>query len=145
MHERLQPHVRHRRLGAGLWVLLLGGLVASIAGTATLHFACAVRMHPHCMCMCCVYTAAPAPPPPSFRTASALRPLPPPPPQPQPPPLPQVGGAALFSLYIVYDVYMISKRTSPDDYIPAAIELYLDIANLFLHILRILAAFQNDR
>tara|TARA_B100000795_G_C22371689_1_gene276354 strand:+ start:296 stop:466 length:171 start_codon:yes stop_codon:yes gene_type:complete len=56
-----------------------------------------------------------------------------------------VGGAALFSLYIVYDVYMISKRTSPDDYIPAAIELYLDIANLFLHILRILAAFQNDR
>ena len=59
-------------------------------------------------------------------------------------PLPQVGGAGLFSLYIVYDVYMISMRTSPDDYIPAAIELYLDIANLFLHILRILAAFQND-
>jgi len=45
----------------------------------------------------------------------------------------------------VHDVYIISKRTSPDDYIPAAIELYLDIANLFLHILRILAAFQNDR
>ena len=101
--------------------------------------ASSLHVHVHC-----VYTAAPAPPP-SFRTASALRPLPPPSPQPQPPPLPQVGGAALFSLYIVYDVYMISKRTSPDDYIPAAIELYLDIANLFLHILRILAAFQNDR
>ena len=51
VHERLQPHVRNRRLGAGLWVLLLGGLVACIAGTATLHFACAVRMHPHCMRM----------------------------------------------------------------------------------------------
>jgi FtsH-binding integral membrane protein len=58
---------------------------------------------------------------------------------------PQVGGAALFSLYIVYDVSMISKRTSPDDYISAAIELYLDIANLFLHILCILAHFQENR
>ena len=98
-------------------------------------------MHVHLLCVSC----RPAPPPYCFRTTSALRPLSPPPPPPPPAPLPQTGGAALFSLYIVYDVYMISKRTSPDDYIPAAIELYLDIANLFLHILRILAAFQNDR
>jgi len=40
---------------------------------------------------------------------------------------------------IVYDVYLISCRLSPDDYIFAAISLYLDIANLFLHILRLLA------
>ena len=62
VHERLQAHVRNRRLGAGLWVLLLGGLVASIGGAATLHFACAVRIHPRCMCA----------------RASALRVLPPP-------------------------------------------------------------------
>ena len=96
-----------------------------------------------CMCIACTLPA-----PHRLHTrCTAFAPHPPPPPQPPPPPLPlpQVGGAALFSLYIVYDVYMISKRTSPDDYVPAAIELYLDIANLFLHILRILAAFQNDR
>ena len=54
-----------------------------------------------------------------------------------------VGGAAIFSLYIVYDVHEISKRMSPDEYISAAIALYLDIINLFLHILRILAAMQQ--
>jgi len=54
-----------------------------------------------------------------------------------------VGGAALFSLYIVYDVYLIARRLSPDEYIPAAISLYLDIINLFLHILRILASLQS--
>ena len=54
-----------------------------------------------------------------------------------------VGGAALFSLYIVYDVWLISARLSPDEYVPAAITLYLDIMNLFLHILRILASLQS--
>ena len=54
-----------------------------------------------------------------------------------------VGGAVIFSLYIVYDVWEISKRLSPDEYITAAISLYLDIVNLFLHILRILASLQS--
>jgi len=54
-----------------------------------------------------------------------------------------VGGAALFSLYIVYDVFLIAKRLGPDEYVPAAITLYLDILNLFLHLLRILAAMQS--
>jgi len=54
-----------------------------------------------------------------------------------------VGGAAIFSLYIVYDVWLISQRLSPDDYIPAAISLYLDIVNLFLHILQILASLKG--
>lgn len=84
-------------LGASLWVLLLGGFVAAITGSASLHFGMAV------------------------------------------------AGAVIFSLYIVFDVFMISRRLSPDDYIPAAIELYLDIANLFLHLLRILAEMQKDR
>lgn len=55
-----------------------------------------------------------------------------------------VGGAAVFSLYIVFDVFMISKRLSPDEYVPAAINLYLDILNLFLNILRILAATRGN-
>lgn len=54
-----------------------------------------------------------------------------------------VGGAALFSLYIVYDVHMIAEKLSPDEYIPAAISLYLDILNLFLHILRILSSMSD--
>lgn len=54
-----------------------------------------------------------------------------------------VGGAALFSLYIVYDVWQISQRLSPDEYVTAAISLYLDILNLFLHILQILASLKG--
>lgn len=51
-------------------------------------------------------------------------------------------GAFLFSCYIVYDVQILmdGKRMqlSPDDYVLGAINLYLDILNLFLYILQIL-------
>jgi protein lifeguard len=49
------------------------------------------------------------------------------------------GGAVLFSLYILYDVSMLMHKLSPDDYIIASIMLYLDILNLFLHVLSILS------
>lgn len=54
------------------------------------------------------------------------------------------GGAALFSLYIIYDVQILMGghhqfKISPDEYIFATINIYLDIINLFLHILQILA------
>ena len=105
VHERLQAQVRNRRLGAGLWVLLLGGLVASIAGAATLHFACAVRIHPPRVLALCLHAHLHRVPhcrpratslllPHHLRTTSALRPLSPPPPPPPPAPLPQTGGAA---------------------------------------------------
>ena len=55
-----------------------------------------------------------------------------------------MGGAVLFSAYIVYDVHMIANRLSPDEYIHASISLYLDIVNLFLHLLRILAEMQKS-
>ena len=51
-------------------------------------------------------------------------------------------GAMLFSAFIVYDTYMIMNRMGCDDYVIAAIELYLDIINLFLMILQLLG---NDR
>lgn len=40
-----------------------------------------------------------------------------------------IGGTLLFSGYIVYDTYMINKRLSPDEYIMAAISLYLEYVN----------------
>lgn len=48
-------------------------------------------------------------------------------------------GSVLFSLYIIYDTYMIAERLDPEDYIVGAIELYLDLVNLFLYILRLLS------
>jgi len=49
-----------------------------------------------------------------------------------------VAGAVLFSLFIIFDTHMIMHKVSPEEYIHASINLYLDIINLFLHILRIL-------
>ncbi|KAF7793967.1 hypothetical protein EIP86_005091 [Pleurotus ostreatoroseus] len=49
-----------------------------------------------------------------------------------------IGGCLLFSGYVVYDTYNINNRLSPDEYIMAAISLYLDFINLFISILRIL-------
>ena len=47
-------------------------------------------------------------------------------------------GVVLFSVYIMYDVSMICNRLGYDDYIVAALELYLDVINLFLRILSLL-------
>lgn len=58
-----------------------------------------------------------------------------------------LAGAVLFCFYIVFDTFRILKVLGPDDYIEAAIQLYLDIVNLFLHILDILlkvAAKKNN-
>jgi len=48
------------------------------------------------------------------------------------------GGAVIFCLYIVFDTYRIQHVLKVDDYIEGAIQLYLDIINLFLHVLEIL-------
>ncbi|KAI0745944.1 inhibitor of apoptosis-promoting Bax1-domain-containing protein [Earliella scabrosa] len=37
-----------------------------------------------------------------------------------------IGGCLLFSGYVIYDTYMITKRLSHDEYIAAAISLYLE-------------------
>jgi len=47
-------------------------------------------------------------------------------------------GAAVFCGYIVLDTFRIIHVLSVDDYIEGAIQLYLDIINLFLYILQIL-------
>merc|ERR1712070_1065507 len=51
-----------------------------------------------------------------------------------------VVGSLVFCGYIVFDTHMIVAKLGVDDYIIASIELYLDIINLFLYILRILGS-----
>merc|ERR1712216_214553 len=47
-------------------------------------------------------------------------------------------GAFIFSGYIIYDTWRLKEKLGPDQYIDGAIELYLDILNLFVYILDIL-------
>ena len=53
----------------------------------------------------------------------------------------------LFSLYIIYDTQLIlgnkSLSISEDDYILAGINLYLDIINLFIHILQLVSCINR--
>jgi len=54
------------------------------------------------------------------------------------------GGVMLFSCYLVYDTQLIvggkhaKFQFSVDDYVFAALNLYLDIINLFIYILQLL-------
>ncbi|XP_023224662.1 protein lifeguard 1-like [Centruroides sculpturatus] len=53
-------------------------------------------------------------------------------------------GALLFSLYIIFDTQLmlggkLKYAISPEEYIFAVLNLYLDIINLFLMILQIFA------
>ncbi|CAH2277785.1 lifeguard 4 [Pelobates cultripes] len=50
------------------------------------------------------------------------------------------GGAILFCGFIIYDTHLLMHKLSPEEHILASINLYLDIINLFLHILRLLQA-----
>lgn len=47
-------------------------------------------------------------------------------------------GAIIFSGFIIYDTWRLSKEYSIDEYIQASIELYLDVINLFIYLLRLL-------
>ena len=54
-----------------------------------------------------------------------------------------VGGALLFCGFILFDTHMIMHRVSTEEYIIAAVDLYLDFVNLFIYILRILDSLKN--
>lgn len=53
-------------------------------------------------------------------------------------------GALVFSGYILVDTQLILRRFNLEEEVPAAISVYLDVINLFLNILRILAQMDND-
>jgi len=52
-------------------------------------------------------------------------------------------GVLLFSLYIIYDTNQIVTRYADDEYIAAAVELYLDVVNLFLKLLELLSKLKG--
>nr|MCR5618576.1 Bax inhibitor-1 family protein [Lachnospiraceae bacterium] len=55
-------------------------------------------------------------------------------------------GAALFSGYIGYDFWRAQQFPKTlDNAVDCAVDIYLDIINLFLRILRILAGSRSSR
>lgn len=52
------------------------------------------------------------------------------------------AGAAIFSMYIIYDLQMIvgdrKLKISEEEYIFAALNLYVDIIRIFMELLKIL-------
>lgn len=57
-------------------------------------------------------------------------------------------GALLFSVYLVFDTQLMlggkhKYSISPEEYIFAALNLYLDIINIFLYILAIVGGSRN--
>ena len=49
-----------------------------------------------------------------------------------------LAGALLFSAFLVVDTQLLLTKMGPDDYVYAALQLYLDVVNLFLKILQLL-------
>lgn len=56
-----------------------------------------------------------------------------------------IFGVILFVGFIVYDTYMIVTHLGVDDYVIAAIDLYLDVINLFLYLLQLLTLCSGGR
>lgn len=59
------------------------------------------------------------------------------------------AGALIFSVYLIYDTQLMvggehKYSISPEEYIFAAINIYLDIINIFMYILAILGASSDD-
>ena len=58
------------------------------------------------------------------------------------------AGALVFMVYIVYDTQLMiggkhKYSLDPEEYVFAALNLYLDIINLFLYLLSIIGASKN--
>ena len=57
-------------------------------------------------------------------------------------------GAAVFSCYIVFDVSLMTGggqySISPDEYVAAALNIYLDVVNLFLYLVQLLSEIQGN-
>ncbi|XP_041114220.1 protein lifeguard 4-like [Polyodon spathula] len=54
------------------------------------------------------------------------------------------AGALVFCGFIIFDTHLLMHKLSPEEYILASINLYLDIINLFLHLLRLLEAMKRN-
>ncbi len=60
-----------------------------------------------------------------------------------------LGGTFLFSFYLIYDTQLIignkKEMVDMDDYILGSFNLYLDIINLFVHILSLLSKVKGEK
>lgn len=57
-------------------------------------------------------------------------------------------GALIFCIYLIYDIQLMmggkhKYSISPEEYIFAALNLYVDIVNIFMYILMIIGAARN--
>lgn len=53
-------------------------------------------------------------------------------------------GTVIFSGLLVFDTWRLRHVYGPDDYVPAAVNIYLDLLNLFMFLLRILGGGRRD-
>lgn len=53
------------------------------------------------------------------------------------------GTVLVFSGLLVFDTWRIRNVYGPDDYVPAAVQIYLDLLNMFLAILNLLGGRRN--
>ena len=59
------------------------------------------------------------------------------------------AGALVFSLYLIYDTQLMlggkhKYALSPEEYIFAALNIYLDVVQLFMYILMIVGGSRSD-
>ena len=54
------------------------------------------------------------------------------------------GGVIVFSGYVLYDTSMMIHTMTPDDAVVAAVQLYLDVLNLFVCVLQLLNGGRDD-
>ena len=59
------------------------------------------------------------------------------------------AGAFVFSLYLIYETQMMmggkhKYALDPEEYIFAALNIYLDVINLFMYILMIVGGSRSD-
>lgn len=59
------------------------------------------------------------------------------------------AGAFVFSLYLIYDTQLMmggkhKYALDPEEYIFAALNIYLDVINLFMYILMIVGGSRSD-
>ena len=52
-------------------------------------------------------------------------------------------GVLLFSGLLVYDTWRLRNVYGPDDYVPAAVNIYLDLLNMFMFVLQLLGGGRN--
>jgi modulator of FtsH protease len=52
-------------------------------------------------------------------------------------------GVLIFSGLLVFDTWRLRNVYGPDDYVPAAVQIYLDLLNMFLFVLQLLGGGRN--